>query len=57
MTELRPEITQRPSLTSVALNRIPSEVLMQGHSEVIIVHQSREYRLRITQTGKLILTT
>jgi hemin uptake protein HemP len=29
---------------------------MQGAREVIIVHEGEEYVLRITRTGKLILT-
>lgn len=37
--------------------RIQLELLMQGRKEVVLLHNQREYRLRITQTGKLILTT
>ena len=36
--------------------RISSADLMQGAREVIIVHEGEEYVLRITKTGKLILT-
>ena len=36
--------------------RIPSNVLLGSRREVVIVHNGREYRLRITQNGKLILT-
>jgi hemin uptake protein HemP len=36
--------------------RIQSDRLFQGTSEVVIVHQSEEYNLRITRNGKLILT-
>jgi hemin uptake protein HemP len=36
--------------------RIRSEDLLQGCVELLIEHQGREYRLRITQNGKLILT-
>jgi hemin uptake protein HemP len=36
--------------------RIASHDLLQGRSELIIEHQNREYRLRLTQSGKLILT-
>ena len=36
--------------------RVTSEALL-GHRQVlVIVHKGREYRLRLTQTGKLILT-
>ncbi|HEY2338532.1 MAG TPA: hemin uptake protein HemP [Burkholderiales bacterium] len=30
--------------------------LLRASREVVIVHNGREYRLRITQNGKLILT-
>jgi hemin uptake protein HemP len=36
--------------------RIPLEALMGDNREVVIVHAGREYRLRLTQNGKLILT-
>ena len=36
--------------------RIKSEDLLGARREVIILHGGREYRLRRTQTGKLILT-
>jgi hemin uptake protein HemP len=36
--------------------RIKSEELMRGSREMLIVHNGREYRLRQTQNGKLILT-
>ena len=36
--------------------RIGSRELLQDRSELIIVHDGREYRLRVTQNGKLILT-
>jgi hemin uptake protein HemP len=36
--------------------RIESAKLFDGKSEVIIVHHSEEYHLRITRNGKLILT-
>jgi len=36
--------------------RISSRVLLAKHSELIIEHNGREYRLRLTQSGKLILT-
>ncbi|MBL8807874.1 MAG: hemin uptake protein HemP [Rhodospirillales bacterium] len=35
---------------------IDSRALFDGRSEVIIRHDSNEYRLRITGSGKLILT-
>jgi hemin uptake protein HemP len=36
--------------------RISSDMLLGPIGELVIVHGSREYRLRITQNGKLILT-
>jgi hemin uptake protein HemP len=36
--------------------RVRSEDLLKGCVELLIEHQGREYRLRITQNGKLILT-
>lgn len=35
---------------------IESSALLQGASEVVIRHEGREYRLRRTRLGKLILT-
>ncbi|HZQ73783.1 MAG TPA: hemin uptake protein HemP [Burkholderiales bacterium] len=36
--------------------RIASRALLGERKEVVIVHNGREYRLRQTQSGKLILT-
>jgi len=36
--------------------KISSQELLGGRSELVINHQGREYRLRVTQNGKLILT-
>ena len=36
--------------------RVSSKDLMRNQSELIIEHDGREYRLRITHSGKLILT-
>jgi hemin uptake protein HemP len=36
--------------------RITTTDLMQGAREVVIAHAGEEYILRITKTGKLILT-
>jgi hemin uptake protein HemP len=36
--------------------RIASEALLGPRGELLIVHNGREYRLRLTQNGKLILT-
>ena len=36
--------------------RVSSETLLGTHRELVILHNGREYRLRLTQNGKLILT-
>lgn len=36
--------------------RLSSEVLFGAQREVLIVHNGREYRLRLTQNDKMILT-
>lgn len=36
--------------------RVTSEALLGPGRELVIVHNGREYRLRLTQNGKLILT-
>jgi hemin uptake protein HemP len=38
------------------VHRVESAALFQRGREVIIVHHGQEYRLRITKSGKLILT-
>ena len=45
-----------PPQTMPALPRIRSDALMAGSREIIILHDGQEYRLRITNAGKLILT-
>jgi hemin uptake protein HemP len=39
-----------------APSRVRSEALLGPARELVIVHNGREYRLRKTQNGKLILT-
>lgn len=36
--------------------KVPSDLLLGPRRELVITHNGREYRLRITQNGKLILT-
>lgn len=38
------------------LKRVASAELLGEGKELVIVHNGREYRLRLTQNGKLILT-
>ena len=39
-----------------ALRKVALQELLRGTRELVIVHNGREYRLRLTQNGKLILT-
>jgi len=41
---------------SQAPMRVRSESLLGKAKQLVIVHNGREYRLRMTQNGKLILT-
>ena len=36
--------------------KVPSDALLGERRELVITHNGREYRLRVTQSGKLILT-
>ena len=48
---------QRPTKPDTQLmRRITSLELLGVRGEIVIEHQGREYRLRVTQNGKLILT-
>jgi hemin uptake protein HemP len=47
----------KPATTQpYATPRIASGILLAGKRELIIEHAGREYRLRVTAQGKLILT-
>ena len=45
-----------PLQSSSALRRFSSDALLQGQRQIVIEHAGREYRLRLTAQGKLILT-
>jgi hemin uptake protein HemP len=45
-----------PRADASGVRRFFSTVLFRGDREVVIVHNSEEYRLRITRADKLILT-
>lgn len=47
---------ERPAPKASPPRRVRSEDLLNGGVEILIEHRGREYRLRITQNGKLILT-
>jgi hemin uptake protein HemP len=44
-----------PTSSSTSTPVVSSETLMQGASELRIVHRGDVYRLRVTRSGKLIL--
>ncbi|MDA8128074.1 MAG: hemin uptake protein HemP [Betaproteobacteria bacterium] len=50
--DVRPE--HRTSIDSPGV--VPADSLFQGGQEVLIRHNGEHYRLRITKSGKLILT-
>lgn len=49
-------LNRRPAIQPAAPKRIVSTELLGDGRELVIVHNGREYRLRLTQNGKLILT-
>jgi len=51
-----PQIESKPPRMPIAAPRVTSETLLGTWKELVIVHNGREYRLRLTQNGKLILT-
>jgi hemin uptake protein HemP len=58
---MRTESPSQPSETrsytpGTQRKRIRTTDLMQGGREVVLLHEGEEYILRITKTGKLILT-
>ena len=48
--------SRQPSTAAAPPARIKSDTLLGPQGEVVIEHAGREYRLRVTQNGKLILT-
>ena len=42
--------------TETSHRTVRSEEILRGWKELIIVHGTEEYRLRVTRNGKLILT-
>jgi hemin uptake protein HemP len=45
-----------PAQSTPTPPKVPSEALFGARKELVITHNGREYRLRVTQNGKLILT-
>jgi hemin uptake protein HemP len=56
MERTQGEERNRTSGPAVTPLRVSSESLLGQRGELLIVHNGREYRLRLTQNGKLILT-
>lgn len=54
----QPSGAEKPAggLTAVAARRVKVSDLLAGEREAILEHGGQEYRLRITASGKLILT-
>ena len=48
--------TETNTLASAAPRRVASECLLGEAKALLILHNGREYQLRLTQNGKLILT-
>jgi hemin uptake protein HemP len=46
----------KPERASFWPRRVSLERLLGTNKELVIVHNGREYRLRLTRNGKLILT-
>lgn len=46
----------QPPNTPVSPPKVKSEALLGSARELVITHNGRDYRLRVTQNGKLILT-
>jgi hemin uptake protein HemP len=54
---LRPDRTEGPGEAGNSTpRRISSDALLGTQRELVITHNGREYHLRLTQNGKLILT-
>lgn len=58
---MAPTLTQSseppaPPMAPPQRKRISTADLMQGAREIILLHHGEEYLLRITKSGKLILT-
>lgn len=56
MVEARDMRTVRPAPRTSAAPRLDTRAVLQGSREVILVHGTEEYRLKVTAAGKLILT-
>lgn len=48
--------TPPPALPDTLPDIVPAALLFRGRQEILICHNGEHYRLRITKSGKLILT-
>jgi len=56
-SQLKVQENQRQEpIPAMGADRVASQQLLGRRGELIIEHEGREYRLRRTQSGKLILT-
>ena len=55
-TPLSDRQTLRPAQRPAMPDTVPAALLFRGRQEVLIRHNGEHYRLRITKSGKLILT-
>lgn len=53
---MEPMTRKRVMAPAEEAKRVTSDALLGAQNELVIVHNGREYRLRLTQNGKLILT-
>jgi len=53
---MQPILEKRVIAPTEEVKRVTSESLLGAKKELVIMHAGREYRLRLTQNGKLILT-
>jgi hemin uptake protein HemP len=56
VNESQPQSKRTSDATAQPPTRVSSESLLGPRGELLIIHKGREYRLRLTQNGKLILT-
>lgn len=54
--ELRKSRLPAGNRQEAASQKVSSKALLGASNELVIVHNGREYRLRLTQNDKLILT-
>jgi hemin uptake protein HemP len=52
----RVQPNKSPHPIALAPRKVQSEALLGEAKDLLIVHNGREYRLRLTRNGKLILT-